>query len=100
MKIYKLRYTNREDALLDLISKKVYIENTENDVLAFGDVIKAVVEIGSIVSEYPTFNEEGEELTELVYFEGYHFDVMSSKMITFENSIQVNNPKHKFFGVK
>ena len=99
MNIYKLHYTNKEEAIIDLIAKGVYIDSIE-DGLLFGDGIKAVVDIGLLISDHATFDYDNNELTPIIYLEGYHFDVMSSKMITFENSIEVNNPKHKFFGVK
>jgi hypothetical protein len=37
-------------------------------------------------------------LTEPIYFNGYHYDVMSENIITFENEIQVKSPKHSFAG--
>ena len=95
MKIYKLHYTNKEEAIIDLIAKEVYTQ-TEEDGLVFGQGIKAIVDIGLIVLTDATFDEEGEELTELVYADGYHFDVMSEQEIEFTNAIFPNNPKHTF----
>ena len=96
MQIYKLKYQDKETALADLIAKEVYIE-TDNE-LMYGQGIHAVVEIGLIVQTDPTFDDEGNVLTEPIYFNGYHYDVMSENIITFENEIEVNNPKHTFAG--
>ena len=95
MNIYKLHYTNKEEAIIDLIAKEVYTQ-TEEDGLQFGQGIKAIVDIGLIVLTEQTFDEDGEELTELVYADGYHFDVMSEHEIEFTNAIFPNNPKYTF----
>ena len=85
--IYKLRYTNKEDALKDLKSKKVidykgnYINGTE-----------AVVECGIITLVYPTETEEA------IYADGYHYDIMTNDTIFFESEIFVKDPKFTFAG--
>lgn len=96
MNIYKLKYTDKETAVADLLAKKVYIETEEG--LSYGSGIQAVVEIGKIVLEYGTYDEDGEELTAPVFVEGYHYDIMSEQEIVFKNEIVVNNPKHTFAG--
>ena len=96
MKIYKLKYTDRETAIADLINKSVYIETDEG--LEYGTGIQAIVEIGLIMLTEPTFDVDGNLLTEAVYADGYHYDVMSEQEIVFENEIEVNNPKHMFAG--
>jgi len=93
MNISKLQYPNKETALTDLIAKGVYTED-----LSFGQGIQAIVEIGLIVDKEGTFDNEGNVLTEPIYFNGYHYDVMSENIIIFENEIEVNNPKHTFAG--
>jgi hypothetical protein len=102
MEIYKLQYKDKETALKDLISKGVYkeVKNLDKEItLAYGQGIQAVVEIGLIVLENGTYNENFEEITAPVYAEGYHFDVMSENKIDFgANEIQVDNPKHTFAG--
>lgn len=91
--IYKLRYTDKELALIDLKLKEVidddcnYIKGTE-----------AVVECGIITLIFPTYDEIGNELTPAVFADGYHYDVMSNDTIVFENEIIVNNPRYKFAG--
>jgi len=77
MKIYKLKYTDKETALADFIAKDLI--DTENN---YKEGIQAVVEIGLIES-----------------VEGYHYDVMVIQEIDFgTNEIIVNNPKHNFAG--
>ena len=90
MNIYKLKYTDKETAIADLINKGVYIETNEG--LEYGTGIHSVVELGLIALV------EGDLETEAVYADGYHYDVMSEQEIVFENEIQVNNPKHMFVG--
>jgi hypothetical protein len=93
MQIYKLQYPNKETALNDLIAKGVYTEE-----LNYGQGIHAIVEIGLIVEVDGTFDEEGNVITEPIYADGYHYDVMSEQEIEFENAIIPNNPKHTFAG--
>ena len=95
MNIYKLHYTNKEEAIIDLIAKEVYTQ-TEEDGLVFGQGIKAIVEIGLIVLTEQTFDEDDIELTPPIYADGYHFDIMSEHEIEFTNAIVPNNPKHIF----
>ena len=98
MRIYKLRYTDKETAIADLIAKGVYQE-IENEML-YADGIDAVVEVGLIIDKEATFDENGNILTEPTYREGYHFDIMVEKEIDFgENEIFPNNPKHTFAGI-
>jgi hypothetical protein len=80
MNIYKLKYTDKESAIADLITKNVIDEDGN-----YQQGIHAVVEIGLI-----TIDE--------VVIDGYHYDVMSEEEIEFENKIEVNNPKHTFAG--
>jgi hypothetical protein len=94
MNIAKLKYTDKETAIKDLIAKGVYIET--EDGLVYGQGIQAVVEIGLIVLENGTYDAEFKEITAPVYADGYHYDVMSENEIKFENAIEVNNPKHTF----
>lgn len=96
MNIYKLKYQNKEEALSDLVSKGVYIDTDEG--LIFGDRIHAVADIGLIILEQGTYDENDDVITEPIFADGYHYDVMSDVEIVFENEITVNNPKHKFLG--
>ena len=99
MRIYKLKYTDRETAIADLIAKGVYQE-IEGEML-YADGIDAVVEVGLIIDQEATFDEQGNLLTEPTYREGYHFDIMAEKEIDFgDKEIFPNNPKHAFAGIK
>ena len=98
IKIYKLRYTDKETAIADLITKGVYQE-TDGE-LSYSEGIHAVVEVGLIIDQEATFDEQGNMLTEPTYRDGYHYDIMSEIEIDFgENEIFPNNPKHTFAGI-
>ena len=95
IRIYKLKYTDKETGIADLIAKGVYQE-IEGE-LIYGEGIHAVVEIGLIIDKEATFDEQGNLLTEQTYRDGYNFDIMAEKEIDFgENEIFPNNPKHTF----
>ena len=96
MNIYKLVYTDKDQAIKDLIKKDVYIET--EDGLVYGQGIQAIVEIGLIVLENGTYDEDFKEITAPIYADGYHYDVMSENEIDFPNAIEPNNPKHQFAG--
>ena len=99
MYIAKLKYTDKETAIADLLAKKVYveIENLDKEItLAYGQGIQAIVEIGLIVLENGTYDSDFNEITAPVYADGYHYDVMSENEIKFTNAIEVKTPKHTF----
>jgi len=100
MYIYKLKYTDKETAIADLLAKKVYVEveNLNKEItLSYGQGIQAIVEIGLIVLENGTYDDKFNVITEPVYADGYHYDVMSENKIDFgSNEIQVKTPKHIF----
>lgn len=99
MNTYKLKYTDKETAIADLLAKKVYVEveNINKEItLAYGQGIQAIVELGLIVLENGTYDSEFNVIKEPVYADGYHYDVMSENEIKFTNAIEVNNPKHIF----
>ena len=99
MNIAKLKYTDKETAIADLLAKKVYVEvgNLDKEItLAYGQGIQAIVEIGLIILENGTYDADFNEITAPVYANGYHYDVMSEKEIKFTNAIEVENPKHTF----
>jgi len=101
MNIYKLKYTNKQSALTDLKAKNVYVEQTieGSTELAYGEGIQAVVELGLVVLENGTYDNEGKELTPPVYADGYHYDIMCIQEIDFGSAkIDPVNPKHAFAG--
>ena len=68
--------------------------------MLYADGIDAVVEVGLIINEEATFDEQGNMLTEPTYRDGYHYDIMSEIEIDFgENEIFPDNPKHTFAGI-
>jgi hypothetical protein len=93
MNIIKLKYKDKETAIADLIIKNVIDEEGN-----YQQGIQAVVEIGEITLIDGTYDDEGNTITEPIYVDGYHYDVMSEQEIVFENEITVNNPKHTFAG--
>ena len=98
IRIYKLKYTDKETAITDLLSKEIYQEIDGE--LSYGNGIDAVVEVGLIIEQEATFDEQGNLLTAPTYREGYHFDIMTENIIDFgENEIFPNNPKHTFAGI-
>jgi hypothetical protein len=78
--IFKLSYTNKEAALADLTAKGIYVET--EDGLTYGEGVAAVVEIGLIILEQGTYDEEGNVITEPIYADGYHYDVMAPSFTT------------------
>ena len=96
--IYKLKYTDKETAIADLIAKGVYQE-IEGEML-YAEGIDAVVEVGLLIDQEATFDVNGNVLTEPTYRKGYHFDIMTDNVIDFgNNEIFPNNPKHTFAGI-
>jgi hypothetical protein len=96
MKISKLNYPNKETAIADLIAKGVYVET--EDGLAYGQGIQAIVEIGKIVQVEGTYDEDGNVITEPIYYDGYAYDVMSEQEIVFESEIFPVDCVHSFAG--
>jgi hypothetical protein len=93
MNIYKLKYSDRQSGINDLTSKGILLNE------GYGEGIHAVVEIGKIILEQGTYDENLNEITPPVIAEGYHYDVMCEQEIDFgSNNITVNNPKHTFAG--
>ena len=97
IRIYKLKYKDKETAIADLIAKGVYQEI--HGELSYGNGVEAVVEVGLLIDQEATFDEQGNLLTEPTYRDGYHFDIMSEIEIDFgANETFPNHPKHTFAG--
>ena len=96
MFIYKLKYSNKETAITDLLAKGVYIETTDLngvETLSYAPTTQSVVEIGLIV------DVQGTETTPTTYIDGYHFDVMVTQEIDFGiNRMTPNTSVHSFLG--
>jgi len=93
--IHKLKYTDKESAISDLLAKGVIVKN-DKGFLNNSESTSAVVYIGLIVDSPPVFGVDREAITEATYLEGYHVDVMLKNEVVFENEIFVKNPKHIF----
>ena len=93
MNVYKLKYQNKESAVIDLKLKQI-IDDEDNYI----NGTQAVVECGKIVLTQGIYDDQGIEMTAPIFADGYHYDVMSSDEIIFEAEIIVNNPKHTFAG--
>jgi hypothetical protein len=97
MEIYKLNYTDKETAIADLLAKGVYIE-TENG-LAYANGTQAVVSIGQIVKVPGTYDEEGNVITEPIFYDGVFYDVMTTEAIDFTpNEVFPIDCVHSFAG--
>ncbi len=85
MFIYKLKYSNKETAIADLLAKGVYVEITDlngNQTLSYAPTTQSVVEVGLIV-DTPAVIENMEVVTPATYVDGYHFDIMVNNAIDF-----------------
>jgi len=99
--IYKLTYSDKAAAVADLYAKGILIEVEGIDGEkheAYGSGVQAVVEIGLIMLTPPVM-EGMEVVTEPIYADGYHYDVMSDNTYDFgSNLVEPKNPKHAFAG--
>ena len=85
MFIYKLKYSDKEIAISDLLAKGVYVEITDlngNQTLSYAPTTQSVVEIGLIV-DTPAVIVDNEIVTPPTYVDGYHFDIMVNNEIDF-----------------
>jgi hypothetical protein len=97
MQIYKLQYKDKETAIADLIAKGVYIETEEG--LAYANGTQAVVFIGQIVKVQGTYDQDGNVITEPIYYDGVFYDVMTTDVIDFTpNEVFPVNCVHSFAG--
>ena len=98
--IYKLTYSDKATAVADLTAKGILVESTfqEQTSLVYGEGVAAVVEIGLIIIT-PAVMDGMTVVTEPIYADGYHYDVMSTEMYDFgANLVEPKNPKHAFAG--
>jgi hypothetical protein len=97
MEIYKLQYKDKETAIADLIAKGVYIETEKG--LAYANGTQAVVYIGQIVKVQDTYDQDGNVITEPIYYDGVFYDVMTTDVIDFtSNEVFPVNCVHSFAG--
>ena len=85
MDIYKTVFDNELQGKNYLIAQGVWEEVTEDGVtsMQFINGTAAVVNIGKIVEFPATYDDEGNELTPAVYFDGWAYDIMSSDILDF-----------------
>jgi hypothetical protein len=89
MNIFKLTYTDKDQAVADLVTKGILILTEDGQ--AYGNGVQAVVEIGLILLDVVE--------DEPIYADGYHYDVMSTETYDFgANLVVPKNPKHAFAG--
>jgi hypothetical protein len=93
MNIYKLQYTDQESATYSLIETGVLGE------FGYHNTTQAIVSLGKLVKVQATYDENGEELTPPIYYDGIFYDVMTEATIDFgENEIFPENESHGFAG--
>lgn len=101
MNIYKLKYTDKETAITDLLAKGVYIETTDLngvETLSYAPTTQSVVEVGLIV-DTPAVIVDNEIVTPAAYIDGYHFDIMVNNAIDFGTArMTPNTSVHSFLG--
>ena len=96
MNIYQLKYTDKQEAIFDLMDKgvlqlKAAYEDEPLRVTPNTDITKAVVWIGKIVDVPAT------EETEATFIDGYHVDVMLTETRDFGSAETLpKTPAHKF----
>lgn len=102
MNIYKLKYNNKEEGLADFFFKGVLVEFTFDDetIVKYGEGVSSVVDLGILISEPPTFDSNGNVITDVVYLDGYFFDIMTDNTYDFgANEVFPINPLHTWFGL-
>ena len=90
--IYKLKYTDKSEAITHLKSVGVLDKDEQ-----YTAITEAVVYIGLIVDQQGEYNEDGEEITAPTFLDGYHVDVMTNTTVNFgSKEIFPTNERHKF----
>ena len=104
--IHRLKYKNKQEALLDLMKKgviqdKQYTDENDNLVVEETPYIngtESVVYVGKIVDTPAEYDNKGNITKKVSYLKGFHVDVMTNDTIDFGYAevTGVNSPKHKF----
>ena len=74
MNIYKLNFADKQEAELTFLALGVYVET--EDGLAYANGTQAVVDIGKIVKVEGTYDENGNVITEPIYYDGIFYDCL------------------------
>lgn len=98
MRIVKLKFVNRDFGIAYLLNKGLFTL-VENE-MVYHYSVKAIVEVGQILNEPGETDEFGNMLSEPIYADGYHFDILLDESeITFDNyEIFPTHPRHVFAG--
>ena len=101
MNIYKLQYDTKAEGDADLLAKGTYEVITEEGVTqdVYINGTQAIVYIGQIVEIPATYDDEGNELTPPIYYEGVYYDLMTTEEFDFgANEIFPTDCSHSFLG--
>ena len=101
MKIYKTNFSTEQVGKETLIAKGVWQEVTEEGVTSMQYIngTQAVVNIGKVVEFPATFDEDGNELTPTIYYDGWAYDIMSTATLDFgANEVYPAEAAHSFAG--
>lgn len=102
MRVYKLRYNNKEEGLIDLLSKGVLIDSTfdyENKV-KYNEGVYSIVDLGNLMLIPPVYDDNNNIITPAVYDNGYCFDIMTDNIYNFSNEVYPVNPLHNWLGLE
>jgi hypothetical protein len=93
MIVKRLKYTDKDTAIADLIDKQVIDEDNN-----FLQNTVAVVYLGIMVDVKGTYDDEtGEMITPTTFKDGYHIDLMLREDTDFGyNEINPDTPNHQF----
>ena len=85
MNIYKTNFPTEQEGKDYLTTVGVWEEVTDEGVTSmnYTNGTQAVVNIGKVVETPATYDEEGNELTPVVYKPGWAFDIMTSDTLDF-----------------
>ena len=102
MNIYKTVFDTKAQGKQVLIDKGVWQEVTEEGVTSMQNIngTKGVVYIGKVVKTPATYDEDGNEITPPIYYDGVAYDVMSTDDIDFgSNEVYPGDLSvHQFYG--
>ena len=96
-KYYRLKYTDKSEAIADLVSKNILVEEEGEHIKTPGT---SMVKFLQIPDQVGTYDEEGNELTPTTFIEGAHVDVISTQELDFEDKLvtNINTPYHTVAG--
>ena len=98
----KYEFESKEEALEKIVALGVATDEEGND---YPTHKHAVVHLGNLVMAEATYDDEGEELTDVVMSTMHAVDVLWNGLSEHpegwaDSAIVTSNPKHSFLGVK